>query len=85
MRNAVFGREKVAVEYLACVAAGEVSGFGNGVEDLTIGCSVDGEVVDGFVENRIEGDVLGLWEHSSDGVGVRRGEGFVLTSVRVST
>ena len=46
MRDAVFGWLKVTVEYLASVAAGEVTGFGNGMKDLNLSCAVDGEVID---------------------------------------
>ena len=78
MRNAVFGGEEVHVEYFASVAAGEVSRFGDGVEDLAGGCSVDGEVIDGFVEFRTMGDIWRLWEHCSDRLSVGPGKPFIL-------
>ena len=71
MGNAVFGWFQIALEGLAGVAAGEVAGFGDGVEELE-GCgAMDGEVVDGFVDLGVVGDVGGLGEHRKDGFRVR--------------
>ena len=46
MRDAVIGGEKGAVEDTAGVGTGEVAGFGDGVEELAEGVTMDGKVVD---------------------------------------
>lgn len=49
MWDAVVGGEEVVVEGAAGVGASEVTGFGDGNEELLTGGGVDDEVVDGFV------------------------------------
>ena len=67
MRDALFRSEEVALEDLAGVGAGEVAGFGHGMEDLWQRGAVDGKVVDRLVRRdgngRVEG---GLGEHGGD-------------------
>ncbi len=71
MRDAVVGGEQGVAEDAAGVGAGEVAGFGDGVEELAEGVAVDGEIVDGFVDgwggSFVEG---GLGKHGEDGLGV---------------
>lgn len=81
MRDPVVGGEESGLEDFACVGAGEVSGFGDGVEDLTQGGGVDGQVVDGFVGRGGDvGGVASLGEHGEDGAGVGSGEGLSLVA-----
>ncbi len=82
MRHTVFGWEEVAVENFAGVAAGEVARFGDWVEELERGGTVDGEIVDRFVGYGIIRDVGGRGEHGGDGSGVGGCEGFALGRAR---
>ena len=84
MRDAVFGGEEGAVEDFAGIAAAEVAGFGDGMEELECGCTVHGEIVDGFVGDGVVGNERGLGEHGGDGARVGGGEGFSLVMVDVS-
>lgn len=65
-------------EDAAGVEAGELAGFGDGVEDLGVCEAVGGEVVDGFVAFLELGVVGGCGEHFVDGAGVGEGQWFVL-------
>ena len=55
MWDAVIGGEQGGREDFAGVDAGEATGLGDGVEELAEGVAVDGEVVDGFVRDRVSG------------------------------
>lgn len=71
MRDPGVGGEEGGIEDFACVCAGEVAGFGDGVEDLPQGGGVHGEVIYGLVGG--DGDIrreAGLGEHGEDGAGV---------------
>ena len=74
MGHSVFGGEKCTIEDLAGVAAGEMAGFRDRVEDLAFCSAVNGEVVDGFVSDRIVRYVWCLWEHAEYCFGVWSGE-----------
>lgn len=78
MGDAIFCREEIAVEYFASVAASEMAGFGNWMEDLEGGSAVDREVVDRFMGYWVVGNVGGCWEHGDNGSGVGSCEGFTL-------
>lgn len=71
MRDPVLRGQEGAVEDFARVAAGEVSRFGDGVEDLESCCAMDREVVDGFVGDGFVGNKGRFGEHGGDGFGVR--------------
>lgn len=73
-------------EDAARVCAGEMPGFGDGVEDLRVRHAVDGEVVDGFVHDgppTTRGELC-FGEHGKDGFSVGFGEWFALVTVQVS-
>ena len=80
------GEARGAGEDAASVDAGELAGFGDGVEDLGVRQAVDGEVVDGFVGSLIAGvgGVAGCWDHFLNGAGVGEGQWFTL-SIRLVT
>ena len=83
MRDAGVGREEIGIEDAPGVSAREVSGLGDGVEDLSEGGAMDGQVVDGFVLE--EGSVWGVvrdGEHGLDGASVGGCEAFTLLRKR---
>ena len=72
MRHAGFGGEERSTEDFAGVGAGEMPGFGDGVEDLPKGCAVHGEIMDGFMDGLILApNVGGLGKHAEDSFCVR--------------
>lgn len=78
MGYAVFGGEKLSVEDFTCVATGELAGFADGMEDLA-GCgTVDGEIVDGFVDHGRVCDEGRLRKHTHYSFGVWERERFAL-------
>lgn len=84
MRHAVIGGEEGAIKDAAGISAGEVSGFGDGVEELAEGIAVDREIVDRFVHGGGGAfDEGGLGEHGEDGFGVGSCETFALFGGRV--
>ena len=85
MRDAGVSGEETGIEDTPGVGACEVSGLGDGVEDLSEGGAVDGEVVDGFVLE--EGPVMVVvreGEHGLHGASVGECEAFTLLRQRRS-
>lgn len=74
------GEARGAGEDAAGVDAGELAGFGDGVEDLGVRQAVDREVVYGFVGflvARVRG-VGGCWDHFLNGAGIWESQWFSL-------
>ena len=72
MRDAGFGRKKRSTEDFSGVGAGEMPGFGDGVEDLPKGCAVYGEIMDRFMGRLVvAANVGGLGKHAEYGFCVR--------------
>ena len=78
MRDAVFGRLKLGVEHFAGVAAGEVAGFGNRVENLNFGCAMHREIVDWFMGDGIFANIRRRRKHAKNGFGVGESNWFSL-------
>lgn len=76
----VGGKEAGLEEGGGGVGAGEAAGFGGGLEELPLGGTMDGEVVDGFVGLGEAGVGVegGLRQHRKDGGRIGSGERFVL-------
>ena len=71
MRDTLVCWEERVVEDLTGVNARELSGLGDGMEDLPEGVAVDGKVIDGFVGGwSCFGSKGGLRKHGKDGASV---------------
>lgn len=66
MWDACIGREKVIVEDLRSIFAGELTRFSSWPEDLLCGSLVDGQVIDGFEFCAF----LVLWDDGVNSAGV---------------